>query len=145
MEAHTLKVLEYDKIRAMLAERAASSLGNEAAAALAPSKDIDWITERQLETSEACGILAGVAAFPLGGIHDIRPYLDKAEREAMLQPQMRHVLVQVGVVMCCTAQRIREKVTTETSSYAKGYGNLFELIIECSKLLAIHLSCFQTR
>lgn len=87
MEEHSLKVLEFDKVVKMLAERAACSLGRERAMELAPQSDLDWIGCMQAETTEAKGILQSHTSIPLGGITDVRPSIRKAEIGSMLSPQ----------------------------------------------------------
>jgi DNA mismatch repair protein MutS2 len=85
-DAHTLRVLEYDKITAMLAERAACALGAERARELAPSPVHAFVRERQQETAEARLLTAQHGPLPLGGIHDIRPFLVRAEVSQSLSP-----------------------------------------------------------
>lgn len=131
MEGRTLRVLEYDKIRTMLAERAACSLGSDAAAALEPSLDLAWITERQYETSEACEIIMNVSAFPLGGIHDIRQYISAAERESLLQP--KELLDVAGTLF--SARRLRAFLVKLNEPYPRlaaiaGRIDLFDKIEE---------------
>lgn len=86
MDARTLRVLEFDKVRAMAVERAGTKLGKEIAAALEPSTDPGEIARRQQETSEARAILRGGKSFPLGGIHDLRESLAQATRGSSLEP-----------------------------------------------------------
>ncbi|MDY6272353.1 MAG: endonuclease MutS2 [Selenomonadaceae bacterium] len=83
MEHESYNVLEYDRIRAMLADCASSVLGKEAARAITPSPDADEVQTRLQETAEAVRI-AGAAAPPLGGIRDLRAYLKKANIGASL-------------------------------------------------------------
>ena len=45
MDTHTLELLEFDKIRALVAARAACSLGKEAARRMEPSRDPGEIRE----------------------------------------------------------------------------------------------------
>ena len=52
MEKEVYKVLEYERIREMLAERAGSSLGKERARALVPSTEFDEVEKWQEETAE---------------------------------------------------------------------------------------------
>ncbi|MBI2843930.1 MAG: endonuclease MutS2 [Armatimonadetes bacterium] len=87
MDAQVIRVLEFDKIVNMLAERAACSLGQERAASLVPMTDVDVIRRMQAETSEAKSVLQMHGTIPLGGITDIRPLVHKAELGAMLQPR----------------------------------------------------------
>ena len=83
MENESFKILEYEKITEMLAERAGSSLGKEKALHLFPSSDPDEVREWQEETAEAAAILA-MTSPPLGGIRDIRPLLTKAGKGSVL-------------------------------------------------------------
>lgn len=83
MENESFKILEYEKITAMLEARAGSSLGKEKARRLYPSSDFDEIAEWQQETSEAVNVFA-LKSPPMGGIYDIRPLLKKAGKGATL-------------------------------------------------------------
>ncbi len=53
MEKESYKVLEYEKIREMLAARAGSSLGKERARSLQPSTDYAEVEEQLEQTAEA--------------------------------------------------------------------------------------------
>ncbi len=83
MEKESLKVLEYDKIREMLEERAGSILGKEKARMLLPDSDFPEVEQRMEETEEAVRVYTA-AAPPLGGIRDIRPLLKKVGMGAVL-------------------------------------------------------------
>ena len=83
MEQAALHVLEFEKITAMLAERAGSLPGKELAAGLLPSSDYEEVCERMAETQEAVTIYQ-LTAPPLGGIRDIRPLLKKAVKGSVL-------------------------------------------------------------
>lgn len=85
MEKETLKTLEYDKIRAMLEEKASSLLGKEKARAALPTDDFSEVTKRLLETEEAVHLAASCLP-PLGGIFDISKSLANAARGATLSP-----------------------------------------------------------
>ena len=85
-DAHTLRVLEFDKVTAMLAERAACSLGVERAKDLLPTPLVAFVRERQQETAEARLMVDDHGPFPLGGIHDVRPLLVRAEVGQALTP-----------------------------------------------------------
>ncbi|MBE6075141.1 MAG: endonuclease MutS2 [Selenomonas ruminantium] len=92
MENESFKILEYEKITAMLEERAGSALGKEKARLLFPSSDIAEIAEWQQETDEAVQVYA-MTAPPLGGIRDIRPLLKKAGKGAVLDlAEMQEVM-----------------------------------------------------
>jgi DNA mismatch repair protein MutS2 len=85
-DSHTLRVLEYEKVIGMLAERCASALGVERARELLPSSVHAFIRERQQETGEARLVTTQHGAMPLGGIHDVRPSLVRAEVGQSLTP-----------------------------------------------------------
>ena len=85
-DAHTLRVLEYDKIIALLSERAACALGVERARELLPSPVFAFVQERQKETSEARLLTSQHGPLPLGGIHDVRQSLVRAEVAQSLTP-----------------------------------------------------------
>ncbi|MBQ5420177.1 MAG: endonuclease MutS2, partial [Selenomonas sp.] len=84
MEQTSFKILEYEKITAMLAEQASSTLGKEKARKLCPSADFDEVSQWQEETGEALKV-SSFAAPPLGGIRDIRLILKKAGKGEVLE------------------------------------------------------------
>ncbi|HTE18555.1 MAG TPA: endonuclease MutS2, partial [Armatimonadota bacterium] len=86
MNAHSLRVLEYDAIRKRVVEQASCSLGQERAAEMEPSWREDVVRRRQAETAEGARLLNASGGLPLGGIHDIRPAIRAASVEGMLEP-----------------------------------------------------------
>jgi len=93
MDLSVLKALEYNKIRAMLADRSSCTLGREVAEALVPTNEATEVKRRIAETGEARGILDTMSNIPLGGIHDIRALLKRAQVGSVLAP---HELVAVS-------------------------------------------------
>ncbi len=85
MDTHTLDLLEFEKIRTLVAARAACSLGKEGARRLEPSRDIGEIRERQALTTEMADALSAGLSPPFGGLHDIRPNVRRAQVGAMLE------------------------------------------------------------
>ncbi|MDH7570977.1 MAG: endonuclease MutS2, partial [Armatimonadota bacterium] len=86
MDAHTTKVLEYEKVRALLLAHASCELGRERVRAMAPLTDLREVEQRQAETTEARKLLDDLGGIPLGGIRDVRGAVDRASREGVLQP-----------------------------------------------------------
>ncbi len=86
MTDKVLRVLEYDKIIEKLAERASSQLGKDMASALMPLTDIELVKAQQKETTDAVTCILRKGSPPLGGIHDIRSYIRRAEADGMLNP-----------------------------------------------------------
>jgi DNA mismatch repair protein MutS2 len=84
MDLHTLELLEFDKARALVASYAASSLGKEAARRMEPSLDLSEIRARLGETTEMCDALSSGLSPPMGGVHDIRPAVRRAQTGATL-------------------------------------------------------------
>ena len=86
MEEHTLRVLEFNKIISKLQDKAACALGREVAGLTYPTTDLEVARRKQKETSEARAILEYEGNIPLGGIEDIRRYVERAIVESLLQP-----------------------------------------------------------
>ena len=72
MDAHTLALLEFDRIRELLAGYAACSLGKELARRLEPSRDVGEVRGRQALTTEMADALSAGLSPPFGGLHDVR-------------------------------------------------------------------------
>ncbi|RSD27660.1 endonuclease MutS2 [Mesobacillus subterraneus] len=104
MQQRVLKTLEFDKVRAQLIEHTSSSLGREKAIALVPSADFAEVSRLQEETDEAAKVLRLKGNVPLGGIHDIRPHVKRAQIGGMLSP---HELIQVASTVHASRQMKR--------------------------------------
>ncbi len=87
MDTHTLGLLEFDKIRALVAARAACSLGKDEARRMEPSRDLGEIRSRQALTTEMADALVAGLSPPFGGLHDIRPQVRRAQVGSMLDPE----------------------------------------------------------
>lgn len=87
MEQRVLKTLEYDKVVAMLVEKASSALGKEKASQLAPTDGLEQVRFAQQATWEGANALRLKGSVPLGGIRDIRGAIQRARLGAMLAPQ----------------------------------------------------------
>ena len=87
MDTHTLDLLEFAKVRALVAARAACSLGKEAALGLQPVIDLAEIHNRQVLTTEMVEVRRSGLSPPLGGLHDIRTHVRRAQVGAMLEPE----------------------------------------------------------
>ena len=87
MDTHTLELLEFDKIRALVAARAACSLGKGCARRMEPSGEPGEIRNRQALTTEMTEALSSGLTPPFGGLHDIRPQVRRAQIGAMLDAE----------------------------------------------------------
>ncbi|MFN3332216.1 MAG: endonuclease MutS2 [Caldilinea sp.] len=86
MNPRTLRVLEYPKILERLAQYCAFSGGAELAASLLPSDDLLTVQEWLAQTYEAYQLLGQKDDISFGGVSDLRPLLDRAERRSVLLP-----------------------------------------------------------
>lgn len=87
MNDHALRVLEYDKVREIVARFALSEPGRTRVLSLLPSADAEMAAKRLAETRELFGILLAGEDPPLDGIRDIGPAVDRlAAPGAMLSP-----------------------------------------------------------
>jgi DNA mismatch repair protein MutS2 len=87
MDKHTLELLEFDKIRTIVAARAACSLGKDRARAMEPARDPAEIRGWQAQTTEMAEALSAGLTPPFGGLHDIRPHVRRAQVGAMLEAE----------------------------------------------------------
>jgi DNA mismatch repair protein MutS2 len=87
IDAHTLKVLEFEQVCNLLASFATSRPGKQIAAMLYPSVEADWITKRIAETTEMKSLLERNISVPLAGIRDIQPLLEAiGEGKTVFEP-----------------------------------------------------------
>ena len=80
MERHTLEILEFEKIRRLLAAFSSSPLGKQRALRIRPIKRVESIRERIEEVGEMRRLLKEAERLPLAGIRDIRRAVRKAAK-----------------------------------------------------------------
>ena len=83
----TLKTLEFDKIREMLASHALTDGAKEAALALAPTSDRDEVLSRLRKTTDAKRLMNIKGMPPFGDVRDMEDVCDRAEKGAILTPR----------------------------------------------------------
>lgn len=86
LQEKSRRILEFDKIRDVLAGYTASKLGEELAFSLQPSMVPEEIARAQQETSEAREIWQTGGRIPLDGIFDLRAPVEGAQRGKILSP-----------------------------------------------------------
>jgi DNA mismatch repair protein MutS2 len=84
MNEHALKVLEYDKVRDIVARYAASEPGKAVVQALTPSAERDQVLARLAETREFLRIREAGEQPPLDGIRDIGRSIEKLRVAGMM-------------------------------------------------------------
>ncbi len=84
MNPRTLHVLEYHKILDKVAAYCSFSGGSDLALALLPSDDLPTVRQRLQLTDEAFRLLEQKTDISFGGVRDVRPEVDRAERRGIL-------------------------------------------------------------
>jgi DNA mismatch repair protein MutS2 len=107
MDAHTLELLEFNKVRELLAGYAASSLGKELCRQAEPSTDPDRIRAELALVTEMVEALAMGQAPPFGGLHDVRLLTRRAAIGSMLSAEQ---LLQVADTLTCTGNMYRYRM-----------------------------------
>jgi len=107
MDAHTLNLLEFDKVRGIVADYAACSLGKERARQLEPSTDADVLrTELQLVSEMVLALDQGHSP-PLGGVRDVRLMVRRAAIGTMLNADE---LLEIAETLQCTGAMYRYRM-----------------------------------
>ena len=104
MDAHTLELLEFAKVRELVAGYAYSALGKELARAAEPSTDIAAIRAELSLVGEMLDVLAQGQSPPLSGLSDVRLLARRAAIGAMLTADN---LLEVAAALTCTGQMYR--------------------------------------
>jgi DNA mismatch repair protein MutS2 len=131
MDEHTLKVLEFDKIKKMLSSRCLSDWGKELSLSISPSKDKEIIEKEIRETTELKEILLYEERFPLSTMKDIRESLKKSEIEGVyLEPKE---LLNIGEILA-----ISKALLKFIKSKEEKYPHIFKLISQLRSFDKIH-------
>jgi DNA mismatch repair protein MutS2 len=104
MDAHTLGLLEFDKVRELLAGYGASSLGKELARGIEPLTDVEPIRAEIALVSEMTDALGEGQSPPFGGLHDVRLLARRAAIGSMLTAEQ---LLEVSDTLACTGAMYR--------------------------------------
>ena len=79
MNKKTLRTLEFNKILLMLKGHTVSAMAQKMVEQLLPYTDLDIISEKLQETTDATTLITSQGSLPLGGIKDIRASLKRLE------------------------------------------------------------------
>ncbi|MCU0703399.1 MAG: DNA strand exchange inhibitor protein [Fimbriiglobus sp.] len=107
MDTHTLGLLEFDKVRELLAGYAASSLGRDLCRAVEPSTNVEKIRSEITLVSEMVAALDQNQPPPLSGLHDVRLLVKRAAIGTMLSAEQ---LLQVAETLACTGNVFRYRM-----------------------------------
>ena len=111
MDSHTLDLLEFVKVRDILAGFAASSLGADLARQVAPMADPDAIREELGLVTEMVAALDHGQPPPLTGLHDVRLVVRRAAIGTMLSADQ---LLLVSETLTCTGAVYRYRMRLDS-------------------------------
>ena len=111
MDAKSLQVLEYPKIRERLKSFCDFSASMDLARELEPTDSYDLALARLAETTEARRLFS-VQDAGIGGAHDVRPTVDLAARGGVLDPQQL-LDVKSTLISCRELKKTFERKTDE--------------------------------
>jgi DNA mismatch repair protein MutS2 len=107
MDAHTLELLGFDKLRALVAGYAASSLGADLARQIEPSRDVDVVRKDIALVTEMVSALGLNQAPPFAGLNDVRLIARRAAIGTMLTAEQ---LIEVAEALNCTGAMYRYRM-----------------------------------
>src|SRR5438105_12233040 len=104
MDAHTLELLEFHKIRELVSSYAFCSLGKDLALQAEPSTNADSIQAELALVSEMAEVLGQGQSPPFAGLKDVRLLARRAAIGAMLSAEQ---LLDVAGALSCTGHMYR--------------------------------------
>jgi DNA mismatch repair protein MutS2 len=107
MDAHTLELLGFDKLRALLAAYTASSLGRDLAQQIEPSTDAAAVRKEIGLTGEMVEAIGLNQSPPFAGLHDVRLLARRAAIGTMLTAEQ---LIEVAEALNCTGAMYRYRM-----------------------------------
>ena len=107
MDAHTLDLLGFDKLRELLAGYTASSLGGDLARQIEPSTDVAVVRKEISLVTEMVTALGLNQPPPFSGLHDVRLIARRAAIGTMLTAEQ---LIEVAEALNCTGAMYRYRM-----------------------------------
>jgi DNA mismatch repair protein MutS2 len=107
MDGHTLELLEFDKVRTLLAGYAACSLGKDLAREAEPGTECAAVRAELALVSEMVEALGQGQAPPFSGLHDVRILTRRAAIGSMLTAEQ---LLEVADTLVCTGHVYRYRM-----------------------------------
>ena len=140
LDQKTLTILEFDKIRELVAAYAGFSGGRELALAMQPTTEIEQAREWQAETREAVSLLESDSGATIGGARDVRRAADNALRGFTL-PAEDFMAIQATIVAGRNLRRQLLRLEDRVPSLAA----IAVLIEECRGLVSAISSTIDER
>ena len=104
LDQKSLSILEFDKIRELVAAHTSFSGGRELALAMQPTTELEQAREWQAETREAVSLFEGDSGATIGGARDVRRAADNALRGFTL-PAEDFMAIQATIVAARNLRR----------------------------------------
>ncbi|MCL2547633.1 MAG: endonuclease MutS2 [Symbiobacteriaceae bacterium] len=123
MDSKALQVLEFVKIINLLRDYTASRLGLSSIDDLLPSSDRETVQRRQLETTEAVRLLRSGASL-LGGLHDIREEVKRADLGGILEP--------ADLITVASTLQVSRRAKRWFAEHQEDYTALHEVVLNLS-------------
>jgi DNA mismatch repair protein MutS2 len=130
MDEHALRVLEFDKVLARLAQLTSFSAGHDLALSLRPTPSYQEALERQHTLAEAMRLREMRTPLSLAGAVDVRPALEKASLDGQLDGQELLAVAETQR----TAQQARNALTRLAASLPR-LGYLGERLIDAQRVI----------
>ena len=111
----TLKTLEFDRVREMLASCAPTEGAKALAMQIGPSDDADNILRRQRFTTDSRSLMDEKGMPPFGDVHDVDDICERAEKGAVLNPRELLSVASLLRSSRMLLEYIRNNKTKETS------------------------------
>jgi DNA mismatch repair protein MutS2 len=140
MDAHTLALLEFDKVRELAAGYAASSLGKELARAVDPSTDPEKVRAELALVTEMVEAIGLGQSPPFSGLHDVRLTIRRAAIGAALTAEQ---LLEVADTLACTGAMYRYRSRLDSQ-----FTRLIDMLVPIEDLGPVGKSitaCIDTR
>lgn len=131
MDEKTLRILEFDKVRKILAGYTSFSAGTDLALVLKPTSDLFEAQRRQAETREALAMFETHSSITIGGARDVRRAVDNAEHGFTLLAEDFQA-IKSTIVAARTLRRQLLKLEDEAPHLA----DIAVLIEECSGIVS---------
>lgn len=134
MARYAIRTLEFDKVKNMLAQKAATSLGKETILGLQIESNFQKVNKLQEETAEALRILDEGMRFPFGGAHDITAQVKRAEIGGVLEPE--ELLAVMTTCQCIREMKLFIEANTEIAPVLREYSDNLQQFGRLEKQIA---------
>lgn len=123
MNEKSLRVLEWPKVRELVASRTSFSLSRDLVSELTPKTTLNEVTRELALTTEGVRLLWKHGEAPFGGASDIRAVVGRARLGGVLDPDQ---LLPIGDFLYCVAQ-LKKYLSNEEGPLAELEGSLMPI------------------